>query len=780
MPSAWINYLSNGRMHAFVSQAGGGYCWWKSPLLFRLTRYRMHHLPIDTPGFYVYVRDEDGSVWSPTARPCTLQPEKWSATHHPGNSVFSASRNGLEVSLRLFVAQQHDVLLWDLRIRNAGNRERKIDLFAYTELSQLYWLAEQLYGYYLKHQVKTWYDSKREALVYLYHHDGHPRLKDVPLVYFAATKAPKSFSGDRDAFMGPYRDERLPLGVERGVLANEELHAGEACAALHHPLTLRPGEETRLTYFLGVAPQALSDYATADAAMAATLVALRGEGAVDEEYRLLNQWWDEHLSAYDCQIPDQTAQRQISLWNPVNSVHTGRYSRAINIFAPGGRGIGFRDTCQDMLAIAYRKPRWATEIFHYLLTLQFQAGNTLHVAHPEETDPPDPKTHSDNHLWLPLLAHAIAAETGKLDFLDCIANFHDSGQASAWEHLLAAVRFTESHLGSHALPLTLHGDWNDIIGKFSRQGRGESVFAGQQYVYALHLLIALAKAKQDNKALEWLEDCRSRQEKALLACAWDGGWWRRGFDDDGHAVGSIDNPFGKLFLNPQSWAVLANVGTPQQLASGMQAVARQLDTGIGLKLLTPGFKTWPQVKEPFSGYGPGTGENGAIFCHANTWAVIAETLLGNGERAWKYFTQMIPHNVIEKVGLERYSSEPYAWVSNIVGPENPRFGWGNVSQVTGTAAWMDVAATSYLLGVRTQLDGLRVAPCVPPAWDRFSVQRRCRGTLVAINVQNPQHVQAGITRLVVDGRELPVEQTATIPYACLAGRQRVEVTAVMG
>ena len=781
VPSAWINYLSNGRMHAFVSQAGGGYCWWKSPLLFRLTRYRMHHLPADSPGFYIYLRENEREIWSPTWRPCGQTPSKWKAEHLPGHTKFTASKNGMEATLTLFMAQDHDALVWDLRLKNTSGTVKQVNVFAYAELSQLNWLAEHVYGYYLKHMVKTWYDSEREALLYFYHFDGHSRLKDIPLVYFSATQPAVNFCGDRDAFMGPYRDERDPIAVRHGRLGNEELSSGEACAALQHFVEIPDGAEHRLSYFLGVAPGAIADHDAALAGVRQSLAALRAEGGVDREFRLLSQWWDKHLGVLGCVLPDKTAQRQIATWNPVNSVHAARYSRAINTFAPGGRGIGFRDSCQDMLAIAYRDPKWATETLNYLLTLQFETGNTLHVAHPEEpADPPDRVTRSDSHLWLPLLVHAIASETGDFRFLNHEVPFYEGGSASVWEHMGRAVKFTEGHLGAHGIPLTLHSDWNDSIGKFSRKGKGETVFAGQQYVYALRHLAALAKAIGDEESLEWFNDCRERQEAALLACAWDGQWWRRGFDDHTRPIGSSSNSFARLWLNPQSWAVLAGLGSREQREAGMRAVAAQLDTGIGLQLLTPGFKTWPEVEDPFSGYSPGTGENGAIFCHANTWAVIAEAMLGHGDQAWKYFLQMIPQNVIEKVGLERYQSEPYAWVSNIVGPESPRFGWGNISHITGTAAWMDVAACTHLLGMKMDLDGFHFQPCVPAAWDGFTVSRRCRGTLIHVEVENPDHVCSGVKRLEVEGVGFPCEQGAFIPAEEFAGRAEIRVKAFLG
>lgn len=786
LPSPWINYLSNGSLHAFISQAGGGMLWWKDPIVYRLTRYRMHNLPIDSPGFYVYIRMKDGEVWSPTFRPCNTSLDKWSAIHAPGKTEFIAQKGNLEARLTFFITPDYDTLVWDLKLLNENQEQIEVDVFFYSEFSQFLWKTEEEAGYYFRHMLKTWYDKEFDSLFYYYHFNGHPHIEDVPLVYFASTEEVASYCGDRDAFMGNYRDERNPIAVENGNCGNKDLHTGEPCGAIQNHVTLEGGSEKCIRVFLGVVPGALKNYQQAKSTAKQQLEQLRKPETIDIQLDKLNKWWSDHLNVLTCNIPDENAQRQINIWSPINCVHTGRYSRNINTNAPGVRGVGFRDTCQDMLAVAYRKPEWAEEMFLTLLSKQFEKGCTVHSYHPYENKSPDTKLCSDNHLWLPLLAYAITAETGDMTMFDKQVAFLSEDTcgagrtASVWEHLLACVRFTESHLGIHKIPLTLHGDWNDTIGKFSQKGKGESVFAAQQYVVALRYLIELSDELEDIQCSKWLKDCLIRQEKAILECAWDGEWWIRGFDDDSNPIGSKHSEFGKLFLNSQSWAVLSGVGKDEQLKAAMYSVSRNLDTGIGIKKLTPGFKTYPEVSDPFTGYGPGCGENGAIFCHSNTWAIMAEAIIGNGTQAWKYFTQIIPHNALQKVGLQVYQAEPYAWVSNIVGPENPRFGWANVSQVTGTASWMDIAATQYLLGVRPVLKGICVNPCIPGDWKGFSISRFFRGTMVNIEVLNPEGIEKGIREITVDGLTIPFEKLPMIPMGILKGKAEVNVQITMG
>ncbi len=789
-PQPWINYLSNSSLHAFVSQAGGGFAWWKSPIVYRLTRYRQYNLPVDSPGFYVYLREKDGTVWSPTWRPCPAKPDHWKAVHQPGRTRFTAARGGLGATLTFFVCPDADVLVWDLALTATDGRDHALDVFAYCEFSQMIWQDETTYGYYTKLQLKTFYDARSGSVNHLFHVCNYPKGYEPPLVYLAGTGKVVSFSGSRLGFNGDYGDERDPRSLHAPRLPGDTLACGEPAAALHNRVAVRAsGRAARLAFFLGVAPGVISDKAAAERRRNADLARLRRPGAVDRQAAKAARWWEDHFAVLQSGLPDPAAARQINTWSVVNAVVTGRYSRSVNTEAPGVRGVGFRDTCQDMIAIAYRKPAWAADTLRYLLSQQYADGHTAHLSYREEWYPPvGGKPKSDNHLWPALVAYAVAAETGDLGFLETPAPFlRDDGTPGAaaplWRHLMAAVDFAAAHRGAHGLLLTLGGDWNDIIGRFSERGRGETVFASQQYVYTLRLLIELADAagKRDDAAR--MRVCLAQQEAALLACAWDGGWWRRGFDDDGVPVGSSRARFGRIFLNPQSWAVISGVGDRGRLVRAMDAAHAHLQTPVGLKLMAPGFAGWnlEPGKTPV-GYGAGCGENGAIFCHANPWAVMAEALLGRGDRAWQVFTQLIPANVIRTVGPRVYRAEPYAWVSNIVGPENPAFGWGNVTQITGTAPWMDVAATQYLLGVRPVLAGLRLAPCVPAAWEGFTVTRRFSGCQVAITVAKDHSGDCRVRACLAGGKPLEPQADGSVllPRAALAGRKRLAVRLTLG
>lgn len=779
LPAPWINYLSNGNLHAFVSQVGGGCLWWRSPINFRITRYRSWMQPGDGPGFHLYVREGDATVWSPSWMPVKAPLGSWSAEHAAGRTTFSGRRGGLEVALTLFIAPETDALVWDITARNHGPDACSVGLFGYVELGLLEWLQEVQWGYYVRNMFKTWWDEEARAQCYLYHHQSHPRLKDIPLVYFAADRPVLGSTGDRQDFLGACRTERDPIAVELGEFDGRQLWCGDPCAALQVRLEVASGESEKAAFFLGLIPHAMGNFKEAKALLPVTLSVLRAPGWVDGQREKLDAWWAEHFSAFDCRLPDPDIERQVKTWSPINSVHTARYSRSFSQNASGLRGFGFRDTAQDMLAMAGRRPAWAKAEFLRLLRHQFEDGHVVHTYFPEDRQAPWRTVHSDDHLWLPMVAHALVAETGDLSLLNEVepflaANGMDAGlEATVWEHLLAALAFTDQNLGSHGIPLILHSDWNDCIGRFAREGRGESVFAAQQYVYVLRQMMELATARGDDRARAGLHARLKRQLRAITRDCWDGEWWVRGFDDEGRPVGSKSCRHGQIWLNSQSWSVLAGSGTREQQLAAMDAVHRILNTDRGIKKLHPSFPTYPEEMDAYVGYSLGCGENGAIFCHANTWAIIAEAILGRGDRAWKYFRKLVPHLALQNAGLDRYQGEPYAWASLITGPENPRFGWANVTHVTGTAAWMDIAATHYLLGIRPGLHGLTIAPVLPADWNGFAVSRRFRNCLCDVEVRRAASGEG--PGLVCNGEQL---EGNFVPAVTLQGRSEAKMELV--
>ena len=784
LPQPWINYLSNGRMHAFVSQAGGGMCWWRTPMNCRVTRYRFYNLPIDSPGFYIYIRMQDGTVWSPTFRPCETILDTWEAAHSTGYSEFTAEKDGLRATLRLFMATDSDTLIWDLRLSNRNPKPVECDVFAYVEFSQLAFENETKLGYYLKWNTDARYDEKVGGILYLYTSWMQVDVNCAPVVYFAGSEKPDSFCCNRDIFCGSYRDERNPVEVSRGRLSDTNMAGGEPCGALHKHVVLSSGEEKQMHYFLGVTPGALIDFQAAKQATAKTLNALRADGAVEAQFQKNMEWWQNHLSVYQCGIPDGDAMRQINTWNPIQSVVTARYSRSISSSASGIRGVGFRDSAQDMLAQAYRKPEWAKEMLYYLASQQMEDGHAMHACWPEDGKLPQDLTRSDDHIWMVYLAYAIIAESGDLSVLEKEIPFLGKdyrtpvNPASLWEHLMRGVEFTENHLGEHELPLILFSDWNDHMGPYGRKGRGESVFVSQQHIYALKQLSELAELRGDSASVRRFSELIQKQENALNKYCWDGKWYLRGLDDDGKPVGSHRDEYAKIWVNTQSWMIISGSGTEEQNTLAMDSVKMHMDTGMGLLINTPGIPADPDNPDhKGNGLPAGYSENGGIFCQANCWAIIAEALLGRGDTAWKYYKQILPNEVIKRIGLDAYRGEAYAFSSTMLGPQNDQFGQACVSQVTGTAAWMDVAATQYLLGVRPVIRGLVIDPAIPSNWTGFTVSRVYRGCKLNIQVQNPDGVQHGVKWVAIDGEKISGN---VIAPELLCGRECADITVIMG
>jgi cellobiose phosphorylase len=648
--------------------------------------------------------------------------EDFSCTHRPGSTTFRATKGNLTAILHLWIADDN-AMVWELDLEG---QDSEVDVFAMVEISQMDWSSEANWGYYCRHMHQVKNNPEVGGPVYFSHHGHHFRLKEIPLMALTTDGQFDSFDGSRDEFYGPYGSENLPAALTQGRCSNSELTSGEPCLAGHRRITLKGGTG-HAKFFLHLEPNTLADFPGTLQAAVDRAARLRDPHWLASQKVKSEEWWRSRIEAFRTDYPDVDIARMANTWGSLQCIQTGRYSRAVSASAPGVRGVGFRDTAQDMVSVATMDPGWARETLLLLLRHQYQDGHALHYLYPNDPLPPVTSVHCDNHLWLPFAAYAITAESGDPTWLSQKVPYYDGeGEGvTVLEHLRQALRFTDGNLGSHGLPLIYRSDWNDIIGKFSQEGRGESVMAAMQYVVAAGKVQELCGFVGESS--DEIEAGIAKMRQAIEQHCWDGEWWIRAFDDDGHPIGSAKNEFGKIWLNSQTWSVLAEVGTREQQIQAMDSVHRLLGTEVGLRKLAPGFATYPHVTDAFSGYGPGCGENGAVFCHAHAWAVMAEAQLGRPDQAWKLYRQLVPHLALQKVGLKRYSSEPYAFVSNIVGPESIHFGWANVSQITGAATWMHVALTQDLLGVKARLGGLQFSPVLEAGVTGYSVERVFRG-----------------------------------------------------
>ena len=721
-PTPWMNYLSNGDFTTMMSQAGGGVAFYKSPQIWRLNHYRFFHLPTDRSGFYTYIKDGN-AYWCPTAEPTKTRPQSWKSTHGMGYTVFDAKRRGLAVKATYFVGEYEDCLIWNLKIKSTT--DRKITLFPFVELGMMEFQRELQWQCYNKHQLAVY--AMDDILVYKYGVEMQPRPDKTPLAYFATNVPVTAFDGDRDEFVGSYASEENPRNVEAGRCTNSTLAGGDPCFAFQIDLDLKAGEEKIVNVFLGTA--------MTEADIKKSVAHCREDDFVDKSFARLKEHWNNHLNRFQCNVPDENVQRMVNIWNPYQAERNFQFSRNISYYATGTfRGVGYRDTAQDILSMVPFNTDRAKDKIKLLLGQQYQDGHANHYFFPNEGYDPVTTVHSDDHLWIIMSTHAVIMETGSTDFLNEIVPFYDGGEATVYEHLKRSVAFTCKNIGERGFPLMLRSDWNDMLYKVCREGKGESIWTSMQFGTVLRMMDTLSKLmdENDDKYMKLYEE----QKQLVNTTAWDGEWFRRCITDNGTFIGSKEQPQAKIWLNTQSWAVLSGMGDEDKCRSAMDSVNKYLDTDLGIKKIHPSMVDYPSAADPLTHYNTGCGENGSVFCHANTWAIIAECMLGNADRAYKYYHQLLPMIAQEKAGEWRYKAEPYAYASNIFGPESDKFGLANVSWLTGTAAWMYIAVTQYILGVKAGWDVLVVKPCLPSCWDKATVKRTFRGCEYTIEIEN--------------------------------------------
>ena len=696
-PTPWMNYLSNGTFHTMISQAGGGVAFYKSPQIWRINHYRFFHLPTDRSGFYTYIKDKN-TIFCPTNAPVAQEPDEWSCTHGMGYTQFHSAKDGLTADTRYFVGPYENCLIWELTLKS--NTDRSIQVFPYVELGMMEFMRELQWQCYNKHQLTVY--NLGDILVYKYGVETQPKPDETPLVYFACNHPITAFDGDRDEFIGAYRSEENPIRVEEGACTNSTMKGGDPCFALQLDVELKANTEKKIHIFLGTA--------MTDEEIGAAVAHCREDDFVAKSFSALSAHWKNHLDKFHCELPDENAQRMINIWNPYQAERNFQFSRNISYYATGTfRGVGYRDTAQDVLAMVPFDTTRARNKIKLLLTQQYQDGHVNHYFFPTEGWDPVTTVHSDDHLWTILACHALCMEEGSLEFLNESVTYFDGGEGSIWDHLNRAVDFTMSHLGERGFPLMLRSDWNDMLYRVCTEGKGESIWTAMQFGLALKQMAELANLRGEDNTRYLVE--YNHQKYLVNTLGWDGKWFRRAIMDDGRFVGSEKEDQAKIWLNTQSWSIISGMADPEKARIAMDSVYEMLNTPMGIKKIHPAMNTdYPSKDKHLTKYNKGTGENGSVFCHANTWAIIAECMLGRAERAYEYYRQLLPMNAQAYAGEWRYKAEPYVYSSNIFGPESDKFGLANVSWLSGTAAWMYIAATQYILGIKPQWDGLSVKP----------------------------------------------------------------------
>ncbi len=771
VPVSFTNYIGTQRMGGVLSHNAGGYVWLDSPQYHRMTRFRPNGVPLDRPGHYVYVRDDETKkYWSLSWQPCglPLDQAKYLCRHGLSYSVFSCEYQGIYGEQRIFIPRNDPIELIEVTLENRSHKPRELSVYGYVEFSYHHIdMDNQNFQMSLYATGSRYSDG---AVEYELHYEENSHQ------FFTLSETPDGFDCLRDAFISPYHTETDPIGVINGELSASEGLCYNHCGALQKKITLAPGEKKRLVFFLG----------TGDASKAREAREKYTLSKVDEAKKELAAFWDEKLAALTVNTPSQAMNTSLNIWNLYQSEINVQFSRFASFIEVGGRtGLGYRDTAQDAMCIPHSNPDMCLTRIEQLLNGQVSQGYGLHLFDPSWFTPgekqsfnsptvvPTPDktsmihglkdTCADDALWLIPAIVEYVRETGNTSFLDKVIPYADNGEGTVYEHMLKILNFSFTQVGQSGICKGLRADWNDCL----NLGGGESAMVSFLLLWAVDHFMAVAKAEDREKYTALAAQMKAACQREL----WDGQWFLRGITKNGSPIGSHKDTEGKVHLESNTWAVISGGATQEQSISAMDAVDEYLFTPYGLMLNAPSFETPNDDIGFVTRVYKGVKENGAVFSHPNPWAWVAEARLGRGDRAMKFYEALLPYNQNDMI--ETRMAEPYMYCQFVMGKEHSLHGRANHPWMTGSGGWAYYAATRFMLGIRPDMDELVVDPCIPKAWDGFSATRKWRGGEYIIEVKNPSHVEKGVKALLLNG-----EEVTKIPV--LKAGETAKVTVIMG
>ena len=793
-PLPWINYLGSESFFSLVSNTCGGYSFYKDAKLLRLTRYRYNNVPYDSNGHYYYIKDGD-TIWNPGWMPSKTELDTYCCRHGLGYSVFEASKNGLSAVLTDFVPVGASCEVNKLTLTNMSKGLKEIDLFSYVEFC-LWNAMDDMTNF--QRNFSTGEVEVHGSEIY---HKTEYRERRNHYAVFAVNAPIDGFDTDRDTFLGAYGENSAPAVVVNGK-SGDSVASGWAPVGSHHlKITLQPGESRDLIFVLGYVENkpeekwvGLNQINRAPAL--ALLEKFNTVEKADAALAELASYWENLLSHFSVSSEEKKLDRMVNIWHQYQCMVTFNMSRSASYFESGiGRGMGFRDSCQDLLGFVHLIPDRARERILDIAATQFEDGSAYHQYQPltKKGNADIGSGFNDDPLWLIAATAAYIKETGDYTILDERTPYDndDSKATDFMEHLRRSFLYTVTHLGPHKLPLIGRADWNDCLNlncfseepgeSFQTFGPSEgpvaeSIFIAGMFVrYGKDYVQICRHRELEEEAVE-AEKAIAAMEKAVIEAGWDGEWFMRAYDAHGDKVGSKDCEEGKIFIEPQGFCVMAEIGKDQGLCQkSMESVEKYLDTKYGIVLLQPCYTKYHVELGEITSYPGGYKENAGIFCHNNPWISIAETVIGRGDRAWQVYTRTCPA-YLEEIS-EVHRTEPYVYSQMIAGKDAPNFGEAKNSWLTGTAAWTFLNVSQFILGIRPDYDGLMIDPCIPKNLKGFEVARTFRGIDYHIEVLNPEHVEKGIAKLIVDGKEVSGN---TIPFDSSMVVKSVHVTAVMG
>ncbi|MCH5249509.1 MAG: glycosyl transferase [Lachnospiraceae bacterium] len=791
-PLPWINYLGCNEFFSLISNTCGGYSFYKDAKLLRLTRYRYNDVPGDMNGKYLYIKDGD-TVWNPGWQPTKTELDSYECRHGIGYSRFTSSKNGVEASVLSFVPMDDNCEISQLKLTNNSSSAKEISVFSYVEWCL--WNADDD----MKNFQRNLSTGEVEVIDSTIYHKTEYRERRNHYAVYSVNAPIDGFDTSRDAFLGAYRGVDMPVAVENGKCSNSIASGWSPIASHQLNVKLAPGETKSFVFVLGYVENPEEDKWESHGIInkkpaTAMLNKYKTDADVDKAFADLNKYWDGLLSKYTIKSSNDKVDRMVNIWNQYQCMVTFNMSRSASYYESGiGRGMGFRDSCQDLLGFVHLIPDRARERIIDIASTQFQDGSAYHQYQPltKKGNSDIGSGFNDDPLWLIAGTSAYVRETGDTSILKEMVPFDNDMSVAAplMEHLKRSLDYIINHKGPHNLPLIGRADWNDCLNLncFSKQpGESFQTFGPSEGPVAESVFIAgmFVKYGEEYAQLAELmgmadEAARARKEvelmtEAVLKDGWDGDWFVRAYDANSNKVGSKECEEGQIYIEPQGFCVLAGIGVENGLAKkALDSVKEKLDTKYGIMILQPPYTTYHLELGEISSYPPGYKENAGIFCHNNPWVSIAETVVGRGNRAFEIYQKTCPAYVEEFSEIHR--TEPYVYSQMIAGKDAVFHGEAKNSWLTGTAAWTFVNISQYILGVYPTHTGLSINPCIPEGFGNFELTRKFREGLYNIKVENPNNVEKGIKQITVDGK--PVEG-CVIPYE--KGKTEYNVVVTMG
>ncbi len=757
-PSAWANYLGSPEYGAIISNNAGGYSFVKSGANGRIIRYRFNSVAMDQPGRYVYIKDlEDGEYWSaswaPVCKP--LESYKSECRHGTAYSVISSEYKGIKAETTYYVPKDASYEVWNAVITNTDSKPRKLAVTGYCEfVNDNNYEQDQVNLQYTLFITHTYF--KGNMVLQKENENFHDPNKER-FLGLAGAKVDK-FCGDRDRFVGNYRSYANPIGIQEG-LKGDLNYCDNSCGALESDITLAPGETKRLTYILGQKPEAVAKE---------IIARYEADGVCEKELAELKAYWHSKLDNLQVHTPDDSFNNMVNVWNAYNCFITFTWSRAASFEYCGLRnGFGYRDTVQDIQGIIHLAPEMAADQIRFMLSAQVTNGAGLPLVkydhtpgkenHPDEEDENSvyakqtghPSYRADDALWLFPTVYKYISESGNIDFLDEeIFYANDDEKGTVYDHLKRAIDFSMTHLGNHGMPAGLHADWNDCV----RLGKkGESTFVAFQLVYAVKILRKYAVLKNDTEYVAYLDSVNEKMDKILEEC-WNEDRWIRGYKEDGEVIGRRTDPEASMWLNPQSWSVIADFGTKEQQLKAMDSVERELNTPYGAMVMYPAYENHAFNGALMTCFNKCVKENAGIFSQPQGWLILAESKLGHGNRAYQYWSEAAPANYNDRIEIR--SLEPYVYGQFVEGKDSPFAGRAHVHWLTGTASTVMVGTTEGILGLNPEAEGIVIDPSIPSAWKSYTMRKVFRGKVLNVTVNNPNGSEHGVKSVTVNGTKI--------------------------